>query len=458
MEIENNNTEKKPKLGSNIKNSELDFQNYSLKDMLKLFKISNNIGDDDIVQSRQKVLQLKNANVDSKLVSLFNKCNSIIHCVYKYRDYMKLTKPDYKYTEQDDNEFVRCVKLVPEFEKYNNVLDIVHSIVKNSITASNHPEEIKEKMHHQNNTNHGVVTSNPTNPIYSGDVNKIKRDTQIVNLHINSCFRENYYKTNPCDYKYSIPPQTNVVYLKLLSIELPNTWYLFSHKKKNNIFKIETTCKGRCSVHSVIIPDGNYCSESLVEYLNSKYFYNSTLDTPMKYLKFSIHPHTKKTMFEIMECAPDNFVYSLHFTDGNLDNIMETCGWILGFRLARYLKIDDVIFSEGLYDTERDYYVYLALNDYQYNYNESNVVCFDKMTINDSIIAKIPIRGGKHTTIVYENDKNSLIKIRRYNGPVDISKMEIKLLDKYGDPIEFNNMDWSFSLELGIMYENRIAV
>ena len=26
--------------------------------------------------------------------------------------------------------------------------------------------------------------------------------------------------------------------------------------------------------------------------------------------------------------------------------------------------------------------------------------------------------------------------------------MEIKLLDKYGDPIEFNNMDWSFSLEL----------
>lgn len=456
MEVVDNTTEK-PKFGSDINNSELDFQNYSLKDMLKLFKISNNIGDDDIVQARQKVLQLKNANVEPKLVSLFNKCNSIIHCVYKYRDYMKLTKPDYKYTNQDDNEFVRCVKLVPEFEKYNNVLDIVHSIVSNSISASKHPEEVKKKMHQQNNTNHGIVTSNPVNPIYSGDVNKIKRDTQIVNLHINSCFRENYYKTNSCDYKYSIPPQTNVVYLKLLSIELPNSWYLFSHKKKNNIFKIETTCKGCCAVHSVIIPDGNYTNDSLAEYLNTKYFCDSIHDTPMKYLKFSIHPHTNKTMFEILDCAPDNFVYSLHFTDDNLDNIMETCGWILGFRLARYLKIDDVMFSEGLYDAERDHYVFLAINDYQYNYNETNVVCFDKMTINDSIIAKIPIRGGKKTHIVYENDKSPLIKIRRYNGPVDISKMEIKLLDKYGDPLEFNNMDWSFSLELGIQYENRLS-
>ena len=47
-------------------NSELDFQNYNLKDILKLFKISNNICDDDLVNSRKKLLQLKHAKLNQK--------------------------------------------------------------------------------------------------------------------------------------------------------------------------------------------------------------------------------------------------------------------------------------------------------------------------------------------------------------------------------------------------------
>ena len=455
MALQNKN-EKKSENNNNMGDSELDFQNYNLPDILNLFKISTNICEDDIINSRKKVLQLKNAKVDPKIVTLFNKCNSVIQSLHKYRDYMKLTKPDYTYSEEDDNEFVRSIKLIPDFEKYNNVLDIVHSIVKINIRQSDFSPNVKQLMEEDNDIRHNVKSSNPLNPIYNGDVNSIQRDTQITNIHINSCFRENYYKTNPCDYKYSIPPLSNIVYMKVASIELPNTWFLFSHKKKNNTFIIETTVNNKCAVHTIIIPDGNYSNEELADYLNSKYFYDSSLDTPMKYLKFSIHKHTNKSMFEIMECAPDHFVYSLHFTEEEHDNILDTCGWILGFRLARYLKINDVIFSEGLFDREGDYYVYLAVNDYQYNYNESNIVCFDKMTINDSILGKFPIKNGKRSLIVSENDKNPRIKIRRYNGPVNISKLEIKLLDKYGDVIDFNHMDWSVTLELGILYENRL--
>jgi hypothetical protein len=157
-----------------------------------------------------------------------------------------------------------------------------------------------------------------------------------------------------------------------------------------------------------------------------------------------------------MESAPETFVFSLHFTDEGVDNILETTGWIMGFRLARYLKIDDTIFSEGLFDGGGDRYVFLAVNDYQYNYNETNIVCFDNMSINENIIAKIPLRNGKLSFTIDENDKNPLIKIRRYNGPVNINKIEIKLLDKFGDVIDLNHMDWSFSLELEILYENTL--
>tara|TARA_Y100000591_G_C21844243_1_gene707675 strand:+ start:51 stop:1415 length:1365 start_codon:yes stop_codon:yes gene_type:complete len=450
-------------------NIELNFQNYNLEDILNLYKISNNITEDDIIDSKKTLLQLKTAKVDDEVYSLFNKCYSVIQCVYKYRDYMKLTRPDYVYTSKDDEEFVRSVKLVPEFEKYNNVLDIVHSIVKTSLHKSDIDEKIKERLLENADVLYNVKNPHPQNPnplpklvdtfenkIVPGDINSIRRNTQLVNLHINSCFRENYYKTNPCNYKYSVPPISNLVSMKLASIELPNAWFLFSHLKKNNTFTVETTLKGKCSIHSIVIPDGNYDKDTLTNYLNTKYFHNSDRESPLQYIKYSIHPFTNKSRFEIVENTPEDFLFSLHFAEGEQDNILETCGWLLGFRLARYLKIEDAVFSEGLFDAGGDRYVYLAINDYQYNYNETNIVCFDKMTINEYIIAKIPLRNGKLSLIIDENDKNPLVKIRRYNGPVNLSKFEIKLLDKFGDVIDFNHMDWSFTLELEVLYENTL--
>lgn len=459
---------------SHSDDTELNFQNYNLKDILKLYKISGNICDDDIINAKKILLHLKTAKVEPKIYTLFNKCHSVIQCVYKYRDYMKLTRPDYVYTYEDDDEFVRSVKMVPEFENYNNVLDIVHSIIKGSIRHSDFDKRTKDRLSEETDIIYNVKNPHPLNPnplpkiidtfenkIAPGSVNSIRRNTQLTNLHINSCFRENYYKTNPCDYKYSIPPTSNLVSMKLASIELPNAWFLFSHLNKNNTFVVEVTIDNKCSVHTIVIPDGNYDNDSLVNYLNSKYFHaaeaeSDSLNAPLQHIKYSIHPHTNRSQFEITEGTPDNFAFSLHFAEDNQDNILETCGWILGFRLARYLKIDDTLFSEGLFDGGGDRYVYLSVNDYQYNYNETNIVCFDKMTINDNIIAKIPLRNGKLSLIIDENDKNPLVKIRRYNGPVNVSKLEIKILDKFGDVINFNHMDWSFTLELELLYENSL--
>ena len=77
------------------------------------------------------------------------------------------------------------------------------------------------------------------NDIVSGSINSIKRITQFKNLHLNSCFREKYYLTSPTSFNLHIPSEVrNVVSMKLASIEIPNSWYLFSNKKKNNQFKI----------------------------------------------------------------------------------------------------------------------------------------------------------------------------------------------------------------------------
>jgi uncharacterized protein YlzI (FlbEa/FlbD family) len=117
------------------------------------------------------------------------------------------------------------------------------------------------------------------------------------------------------------------------------------------------------------------------------------------------------------------------------------------------MHINNSIKSEGLFDAGGDRYIYLALNDFQYNTNTSNVVCFEKSILNEDIIAKIPMINGKLSMVVNDNN-NVLSKIRTYNGPVNFSKLQIKILDKFGNLINLNNMDYSLTLEMEIFYEN----
>ena len=73
------------------------------------------------------------------------------------------------------------------------------------------------------------------------------------------------------------------------------------------------------------------------------------------------------------------------------------------------------------------------------------------MTFSNKL-SKIPMINGKLSLIIDEND-NLLNKKRLYNGPVDISRFYIKIMDAFGQIIDLNKMDFSFSIELEILYE-----
>ena len=220
----------------------------------------------------------------------------------------------------------------------------------------------------------------------------------------------------------------NVTSMRLASIEIPNSWYLFSHEKKNNSFIIETISNNTKSFFPIVIPDGNYDSDTLVSYLNSTYFYESTELTQLSYIAFSINTYNHKSKFEVTSIAPTSFSFNLIFTaeDVNL-NIMETLGWALGFRIGSYKNIDKCIFSEGLFDGGGDRYIYVVVNDYQYNSNELNIVGFNESIMGDNIIAKIPMVQGK-LSLVIDDNSNPLTKTRKYNGPVNIRNLQIKIL------------------------------
>jgi hypothetical protein len=436
---------------------DLDLKNYDYYDLLKLFKINNSDNRNIILHKTDKTINnLIDKKLDDYIVIFFKKAKNVIIAINDLlnnnnNSTIEIEPFMNKIYTIDKSYNIELLSIIDLLNKIKNV-ELAESIPLSNKNESNYNVN---KMDYilKNNTN--TVFNVAVNELSPGDLNSIKRITQLLNLNINTCFRNNYYQNSPTDFLYNLPVEIkNVSSLRLVSIEIPNSWYLFSSKKKNNIFYILVDDKSNKSSkeYSIEISDGNYNFENLEVYLNSTYFYESGIDYPLKNIKFTINPNSLKSSFEIIGEDSNDYSFSLKFSLDINQNIINTAGWILGFRLGNYLNIKKII-SEGLFDAGGDRYVYLSINDFQYNNNTSNIVCFDNNILNEDVIAKIPMENGKLSLIINDNN-NNLAKIRRYNGPINLSKLQIKLLDQFGCIIDLNNMDFSMTLELQILYEN----
>ena len=448
-----------------MSNKDLSIHNYDFTEMLAVYTCPFDYTDYHILEARKTPSKLRKEDVDEEIILFYEKVLIIIECVYLFRENQKKIEKHYLPNTKDDTIIVNAIKNIPNYYNYKDSNALIDLILEKTpdfnkyskLTADAKAEEKKREDSIVTEESKQYVNVYP-NEVVSGTINPAKRITKTMNIHLNSTFREKYYNTNPCNYTYTLPYEIkNIMAMRLASIEIPNSWYLFSHKKKNNQFKIEITENKKCHVFTIVVPDGNYTNETLCTYLNTTYFCDRNDESLLKNLKFSINPYNHKTIIEIVN-EDVNMIFSLHFVIEDNENMMNTFGWILGFRLARYIKIDDAIQSEGMYDGGGDRYVFFCLNDYQYSRNDQNVVCFEDTSIDENILGKIPMVNGKLSMIIDENDGCSLTKTRTYNGPVNIRKLSIRVIDKFGEIIDLNHMDFSFTLELEILYEkNRVV-
>jgi hypothetical protein len=322
---------------------DLNINNYNFAELLNLFKI-NDIGKDDKKYYKHKMdekLIKIGESYPKEIYSFFKKTKMIILSVFNllqnnvikdnneletYVNYIRNIKNLEVYVEKDGEDalYDKIIKDTTN-QNYQNqynvkIIDSDDNSIKNSVfnlslnTPYNniHNSRIDPSLNNKNNTN--IVVNTAVNELSPGDLNSVKRITQVSNLNLNSCFRSNYYQTNPCDFLYMLPSEIkNVTAMRLVSIEIPNSWYLISSLKKNNVFEIIFNIPQRSNNQNcgyiIEIPDGNYDSETLQDYLNSTYFYQSSSSseynkTYLKYIKFSINPYNFKSTFELIN-KPD---------------------------------------------------------------------------------------------------------------------------------------------------------
>jgi hypothetical protein len=257
-------------------------------------------------------------------------------------------------------------------------------------------------------------------------------------INVDSRFRNKELYPNPGKFTLKLDqPIKDILYIRLSSTEIPNVYYTFSQARLNTTFSI----KVGCTTTIVCIEDGFYEAAQLLNTINTK--------LPEG---ISIHLNLVNGIITI----ESSYQFSIDFSN---DGKYKSLGYHLGFRGNVYTAVFNAnttmyyLTSESLLDIIGDNYLFLRINDYGKMYN------FYKSTNNyneilDNYIGKIILSVNK-TDKNFDNN-NFITKKHIFKQPANISKLNIELLDPIGNIINTNSIDYSFTLELGVIYDSEL--
>ena len=294
-----------------------------------------------------------------------------------------------------------------------------------------------------------------------GNLNPL--DKRIINkcLSIDSKFRSNYENTDSSNFYIQLPSKINkVVQMQLANIQLPLAFYNISSSYGNNFLYLEIYVRENDEIiiksTILILEDGVYNAILLINKINNLL---STKEDEFAKVQFGLdldedNNGTGKTIIEtndekIIQIVL-NFEKNLESLPDQVD-IKTKLGWNLGFT-RKYYKNEKRYVSDRMIDMKTIKYIYLAIDDFQKSMNNLFLEGFENGKMNENIIAKILLTGEDFTLYV-EKSLNLITEERKYFGPVDLQRLHIMMYDDHGRILNLNNSDFSFVLNLKLLYD-----
>lgn len=107
-------------------------------------------------------------------------------------------------------------------------------------------------------------------------------------------------------------------------------------------------------------------------------------------------------------------------------------------------NFDSYVNASGRSLTKNQLYSSLQVNNYRASFNETNSKLSADLINNVFAIVPFETKSLVWGSSTFTSDKNKFK--RKYNGPVDVTKLNVKLLDDRGNLLNLNGADWSFSM------------
>ncbi len=382
---------------------DLDIDNYEIEDLQHFFNLKNNFIENDILEA-SKHMKLKLSN------------HSDTH--FKDKIYIFI-----KEAESLLLEHMRQTKIIPAGSTY--IIDNGKPSVTNNITQVY-----------------------PTN-VANGVINPLKKKTITNTFAINTLFRDFDSKLST-DCTISLPYTIkDVISMKVVSTELPQVIYLINTGYNYiDFYEHTTNIENR-----VIFPEGNYNYISLASMMTTEI--NIQLGTANRF-SVSINPSTFKTT---ISNSTNNFDMIIPNQPTSFTTY-KSLSWILGYRNLNLYVNQKTYTSESLFNPCPTDYLFLEINDFNYSSASRLIGLFLDNFLDKNIIAKLPYKNcdcelptlDKCTTI-FLNEKNIISSTRNYFGPIHLQKLAIKLLNQFGEVIDLHGRDFSFTLEMEVLYD-----
>lgn len=437
---------------------DLDINNYTMRDLETFFHIKSNekytAADIEEKEYAMRTLLLSSGHVNQ----------------IQQKDLM-----DFLNLARDWLIYVKCGERIPLSNDNSINSNLIHDNTPNTRTheITERPETV-------------FIQAQTENDAFPGKINPLNK--RIINqcLNIDTKFRENYLNTKSSDFHIDLPAKfSKVISMQLASIELPLAFYGISEQFENNFlymkvthiedflnvadFDINTYDGNLVTVERIFdIPDGNYSSSEFISVINTIVgggitIVNTDDITIFNFILFTLDITTGGSGTGKVTVAPNgehaNKIISLEFDftrnkAGVCDKYIPynyRIGRNLGFIKPTYTG-SNTYTADTVIEPNTIRYLFLVIDDFNNNVNNNFVGTYNRSIHSSNILARISVQGSFFSLLM--NDQYTSISLpRKYFGPVDIQRLHIRLTDDNGRVIDLNNADFSFCLNLRVLYD-----
>lgn len=311
-----------------------------------------------------------------------------------------------------------------------------------------------------------AVTVNTNNTEYvRGDVNPLKRETIKNTLVVTNKLSQQRLST---DFTVTLSEAlTNVISLKVASLEIVNFYYNISEHLKNNYFHIETFQRNTITDEisnnyrkKIELPDGHYNFQKFIDIVEPLL----DNDENLSMIELAYDELKGKTYFIFKEDPPNpppsdtEYGFNLDFNTP-VSVPFKNIGWYLGYKKTEYTFDRDYNKNSTLNtivgynpDMIMDFTgsKFFLLEVIDFNNNSPQVLLYNTFNNSSDILAKIP-NISPMTTIIFEDSSDRIFKTRKYFGPVKLQKLHIRLLDEFGQTLSMHGADVSVTFEVELL-------
>jgi hypothetical protein len=403
-------------------------------------------------------------------------------------------------------------KLLEEYSSSSDSDDSSHD--ENEIQYEN--LELTNNLDRTNNTivinkDHNIIDKNMLDigettriPIKQGILNPNLKNVINKILNIDSFYRQNSIEPNFINQTSNFTvdltePLNNVLKFGVNSVQIPFTWYNFDSAYGTNYLIIDNT---KYILKSGFYKDVNILLQELNTTIN-----NTTLTFYYDNISQKVYMKSSGSLLSVQFYDKNTL---------NSGHINHNLGWLLGFRRMEISVQTDDVYADCVPDLYGTKYILLLINDFNQNHLNNTVVnsidsgetklkrptyfnrdlsynisddglfqiqpdqdnnitqsqlyafnqinenlfnnnSFEKLggIVATDIVGLIPIKhaGFEYGDVYVEAGGAFQNNERNYFGPVNISRVAVKLIDDKGYTLNLNGSDWSFSLSCDLLYQ-----